>query len=538
MASEEDDLPHGRVLPLNSRRLKAAHLRALAEQLDLPTSASADETRQLVEGKLEGLNKEPRNVQVIIQEVDDGSASLYLTDEDGVFCRATIDAATPFLVNLQAPDKELQQSTQDDLHDDGESTVEHLAEQLQTVTEALAESQEHVHQLEQEIAEMHSQAEQAEKQLRSELSCSSQAVVRGKERLKQVWRLNCEQVAEYEELLAAKDAELERLRDLLARRDESGSQPAMMTPSKGERTERIPKEGAVQTVDFQAARESAAELPSFRRRGKAPPVDSFTGEEPDVQLDDWLPALQRAAKWNGWTEQELLLQLAGHLRGRALQEWNLLEEEDYRSWEKATTALHTRLDPGSKILAAQDFRHTAQGENETVADFIRRLERAFRLAYGNDQLSRETREAFLYGQLQEGLRYDLMRSPSVSGALTYKELCMAAKNEEKRQAEMRKRKQYHKDGSALRPNYRNPEKTFAQRGQTTKQPKSSPQQFSKGYAIPVASLVTHIATVRSARLRELDMWQEGVNPRQTRGRWTQPLRLHLPKIPRIWMMIL
>ncbi len=161
MASEEEDLPHGRVLSLNSRRLKAAHLRALAEQLDLPTSASTDETRQLVEGKLEGLNKEPRNVQVIIQEVDDGSTSLYLTDEDGVFCQATLDAATLFLVNSQASDKAFQQSTQDDLHGDGESTVEYLAEQLQTVSEALAESQVHVHQLEQEIAEMHSQAEQA-----------------------------------------------------------------------------------------------------------------------------------------------------------------------------------------------------------------------------------------------------------------------------------------------------------------------------------------------------------------------------------------
>ncbi len=115
-----------------------------------------------------------------------------------------------------------------------------------------------------------------------------------------------------------------------------------------------------------------------------------------------------------------------------------------------------------------------------MADFIRQLERAFRLAHGNDQLSRETREAFLYDQLQEGLRYDLMRRPSVSGALTYRELCMAAQNEEKRQAEMQKRKQYHKDGYALRPSYRNPEKTFAQRGQTTTQPKSSPQQISKG----------------------------------------------------------
>ena len=43
----------------------------------------------------------------------------------------------------------------------------------------------------------------------------------------------------------------------------------------------------------------------------------------------------------------------------------------------------------------------------------------------------ETRETFLQSQLQEDLRYDLMKSPVVSGAQMYKELCLAAKNEDK-----------------------------------------------------------------------------------------------------------
>ena len=66
------------------------------------------------------------------------------------------------------------------------------------------------------------------------------------------------------------------------------------------------------------------------RRGKAPPVDQFSGENEDVQLDDWLPVLERAAVWNEWSEEDKLLQLAGHLRGKALQEWSLLEESDRR----------------------------------------------------------------------------------------------------------------------------------------------------------------------------------------------------------------
>ena len=90
-----------------------------------------------------------------------------------------------------------------------------------------------------------------------------------------------------------------------------------------------------------------------------------------MRFEDWLPALIRAAEWNLWTPEESLLQLAGHLRGRALQEWSLLEDEKKRDWSQAVTALHTRLDPGNKVLAAQDFRHTIQEEKEIVADFIR-----------------------------------------------------------------------------------------------------------------------------------------------------------------------
>ena len=56
------------------------------------------------------------------------------------------------------------------------------------------------------------------------------------------------------------------------------------------------------------------------RRGKAPPIDPFTAEDIGITFDDWLPILERAAIWNEWSPEESLMQLAGHLRGRALQE--------------------------------------------------------------------------------------------------------------------------------------------------------------------------------------------------------------------------
>ena len=56
------------------------------------------------------------------------------------------------------------------------------------------------------------------------------------------------------------------------------------------------------------------------RRGKAPPVNEFSGEDPECLLEDWLLSLERVSLWNAWSEEEQMIQLAGHLKGRALQE--------------------------------------------------------------------------------------------------------------------------------------------------------------------------------------------------------------------------
>ena len=71
--SEESDsdvgrvAPSGKLLPLNSRRLTAAHLRYIAGAMELPHTGSADEVRQLIEGKLQD-EHEVRNVQVVLEE--------------------------------------------------------------------------------------------------------------------------------------------------------------------------------------------------------------------------------------------------------------------------------------------------------------------------------------------------------------------------------------------------------------------------------------------------------------------------------------
>ena len=164
-----------------------------------------------------------------------------------------------------------------------------------------------------------------------------------------------------------------------------------------------------------------------------------------MRFEDWLPTLVRASTWNGWREDDTLIQLAGHLRGRALQEWNLVPVRERGSYEGAVSALQERLDPGGRLLAVQDFRHAAQ-DGEPVADFLRRLERCFQVAYGRDGLE-ETRTTLLYSQMQEGL------SAAVSGAGSYQALCLASKNEERRLAELTKRLQYGKAATPSAPPY-------------------------------------------------------------------------------------
>ena len=75
-------------------------------------------------------------------------------------------------------------------------------------------------------------------------------------------------------------------------------------------------------------------------------MDPFTGEDPVCRLDDGLLTLKRAAEWIGWTEGDSLLQLAGHLKDRALQEWKLVADSE-KAYSQATAALAGRLDSGS-----------------------------------------------------------------------------------------------------------------------------------------------------------------------------------------------
>ena len=184
-----------------------------------------------------------------------------------------------------------------------------------------------------------------------------------------------------------------------------------------------------------------------RKRGKAPPIEYFSAENPEILLDDWLPTVERAAKWNGWNEEEHLMQLEGHLKGKALQEWTLMSREERSDIGVGTAKLRERIDPVNPFVAVQEFRHLMQAKTETVSDYIRHVERAYRIAH-RKEVQPETREALLFMQMREGLREEIIRAPQVSGCQRYSELCQAAKFEEKRLVEIRKRRQYRREVDA------------------------------------------------------------------------------------------
>ena len=414
--SSPDELaavPSGKTLPLNLRRLTSSHLKQLAESLELPTAGSLDQLRQLIEGKLESeRHVEVSNVQVVVQESQFIELKLSLMSEEGVILETT-----PTKQSVESELKSLQEALAEAKQ---ESSIMH--EELAAAQQKLEDEKMESARLTDELA----RRETATEGSGGEVAKLKEDLKAEKEKYKAMWRMTCEQSREQEKLIAAQKEEIERLK-LEGRLSHSPtpsetSLPAVVNP--------LPE----------VSLPSRTRVPA-PRRGKAPPIDPYSGEDPEVRIDDWLPALKRAAAWNDWSEDETLIQLAGHLRGRALQEWNLLGDECL-TYDAAVKALRSRLDFGSRQIAAQEFRHCAQSEGEKVGDYIRRLEKTFRVAYGRDAIMAETRDALLYGQLHEGLLYQLMEAPAVSGATSYTSLCLAAKNEEWRQAELKKRKQY------------------------------------------------------------------------------------------------
>lgn len=141
------------------------------------------------------------------------------------------------------------------------------------------------------------------------------------DKAKKVWHLNCAQGQEQEELLATKDERINTLEDEV-RRLKAASKASTHSSSRASSSD---GPGSGRSSPLLPETSSTHVQLRRERRRKAPPVDPFTGEDPAIKLDDWLPILRRASLWNSWFPEEQLLQFAGHLKGHTPQEWDLLQ---------------------------------------------------------------------------------------------------------------------------------------------------------------------------------------------------------------------
>ena len=430
---EDFEIPEGLTLPLNSKRISAARIKRLAAELDVPTTALADEVRQMLGERLREMGHDPANVQVVIQG-DGDVENLYLVDDLGIIRASKGNVATHVHeVHEHVTQPESSKSLRTALHEARDEN-QRLMYELTTVRRELSNAGELIADLKEEIALSREQLSEVQRSLNKECQKS--------------WKQKCEMMLAHEEVLEEKEATIAALQHHQVAAESrqntvnSGAVVNQPVPTQLDGTP-LSRVSGISRYSMGRGSEGDTVVTSGQiRRGKAPPVECFSGEDADMTWDDWLATLERAATWNAWNEGEKLLQLAGYLKGKALQEWNLMEDLDKGSYNRATATLKGRMDHGSMKLAAQDFRHAAQRVRETVAEFIHHLEKTFRRAYGKEAMTTETKDALLYGQLQEGLRLEIMQVPAVSGAQSYAELCVAAKNEQCRQDEMLKRQQY------------------------------------------------------------------------------------------------
>ena len=163
-------------LPLNSRRLKAEQLRRLAAVLDVPTTASADELRQMIDGKLTGEGKVTQNIQVVFEGTD-LTSKFSLEDEEGRF--------------LTIPMRDEQANTGacelNHTEDGEEQQADILRRELQALTEENQTLKEEVSRLKQQLHDE-------------------------KARFRSLWRTNCQCLAEYDGVILAKECEIEELK--------------------------------------------------------------------------------------------------------------------------------------------------------------------------------------------------------------------------------------------------------------------------------------------------------------------------------------
>ena len=283
---EEDNIPDGPTFPLNSKRLKAARIRQLAAALDVPTGAAAHEVCQRLGEKIRTLGHDPANVQVIVKGKGNNS-SLYLVDDTGVI-KCVKENVEDHVGNQGIPNERSRSALRE-----VEAVIESLTNELTTARQELEEANSLVSRLRAEVASLGDSNTELSRQLDKE-----------RQKSKCFWKQKCDLMLAHEDVLEERDATIAALRtqippavDTEVTREPSARQLAQMSEATAPGTYRpidvypIPSPSPSLRMTEPGQNFNIGQV----RRGKAPPVDPFTGESEEVLWEDWLPTLERAA---------------------------------------------------------------------------------------------------------------------------------------------------------------------------------------------------------------------------------------------------
>lgn len=246
----------------------------------------------MVEGKLTEKGEEPKNVQVVLIDLEEGVV-IELRNGDGAIM--TIE-----------PEPERKRDHEERLTDESDETAGITDE-----GEAGSGADAHAVQLERELARL----TEENTALQEEVSGLKDGIEGAKRKYKELWRMNCEQLGEY----VAKEDEVERLKERIVELEAHGVAPASETERRPSMSVppglSTPRSTIMRVRVPPDEKKTASHVTHSLRepRGKTPPIDPFDGERAEVTFEDWLPTPQRAATWNGWSEEESFMQLAGYL---------------------------------------------------------------------------------------------------------------------------------------------------------------------------------------------------------------------------------
>ena len=168
----EHSIPHPRArYPLNSKRLTAWHLRALAQALELPTTGSPDLLRQCIEAAVDQ-DHEHQNVVVTVKESLKTECIVALADLDGEFL-----ASEPVYRNAHRVRFEEDAQSVGELHA--------IRQQLEEAHHQLEVAAAREEELQGTLEECELQATETCDSLRTQLATE-------KEKARSSWRTSCE----------------------------------------------------------------------------------------------------------------------------------------------------------------------------------------------------------------------------------------------------------------------------------------------------------------------------------------------------------